>query len=295
MSYYIIPDKEYLILDKYCRKDRNYTMIPFYENGTNTFRLIRRANMVFPAHLHSHLELIYVEEGVANITIGSQSRELKKGDFAISFPNRIHSYNKTNHLPPNRLLIMLFPMDMAGDYMSILLKQYPINPFIERKELHSDIGYAFQSLLTTPKSDTNVIKAYLQLMLARVLPHLTLKSVKDNQPPGRTASLVSYLSDNFCEPITLDHLSTILGISRYSVSRIFSEKLHTSFSSYINSLRINHAQNLLQRTDQDILTISLNCGYENSRTFNREFKKICGCSPREYRKKNLIIEKDTNK
>jgi AraC-like DNA-binding protein len=35
----------------------------------------------------------------------------------------------------------------------------------------------------------------------------------------------------------------------------------------------------------DILSVSMACGYENPRTFNREFKQLCGCTPREYRQK----------
>ena len=72
-------------------------------------------------------------------------------------------------------------------------------------------------------------------------------------------------------------------MSKYRVSRVFGEKLHTSLSEYVNRLRIDHAQALLQATEEDVLSICRACGYENPRMFNREFKRICGCTPREYR------------
>jgi AraC-like DNA-binding protein len=74
-----------------------------------------------------------------------------------------------------------------------------------------------------------------------------------------------------------------MGISRYYLSRTFSEKLQTSFPNYLNSLRVDLAKNLLESGDQDILQICYECGFESQRTFNRVFKNTCGITPREYR------------
>lgn len=260
-------------------------MIPFYENGSKLFRVFSSQNMTFPPHLHTHIEILYVLDGEIEVTIGSNKKILKNGDFSIAFPNRIHSYN-TEKDTTNNCILTLLPVEMSGEYMNILLKQYPSNPFISGKILHKDIPYSMKSLMEYQNIpvDINVITAYLQLILSRVMPLLELNPNRDRQPPDQTAKLITYLADNFTEPVSLDQLASYMGISKYQISRIFSEKLHTSLSQYINALRINYAQTLLQRTDEDILSISFTCGYENSRTFNREFLKICGCSPREYRK-----------
>lgn len=264
-------------------------MIPFYENGSKLFRVFSSPNMTFPPHLHTSIEILYILDGEIEVTIGSNKKILKKGDFSIAFPNSIHSYYTDKDITNNSILTLL-PVEMSGDYMNTLLKQYPTNPYISSNMLHKDIPYAMNSLMEFQNIpiDINVITAYLQLILSRVMPLMELKPNRDRQPPGQTAKLITYLADNFTEPVSLDQLAAHLGISKYNISRIFSDKLHTSFSQYINTLRINYAQTLLQRTDEDILSISFTCGYENSRTFNREFLKICGCSPREYRKLNAI-------
>lgn len=262
-------------------------MIPFYENGLKFFQVFPSQNMTFPPHLHTHIEILYVIDGVIEVTIGSNKKILKKGEFSIAFPNRIHSYY-TEKDTTNKLILSLLPVEMSGDYMNTLLKQHPTNPFISCKMLHKDIPYAMISLLEFHNNpvDINVITAYFQLILSRVMPLMELKPNRDRQPPDRTAKLITYLTENFTEPVSLGKLATQFGVSKYSISRIFSEKLHTSLSQYINTLRVNYAKTLLQRTDEDILSISFTCGFENSRTFNREFLKICGCTPREYRKIN---------
>ena len=89
---YIILVIEHWILDKYC-KGVLTLMIPYYENDQRTFRHLNLYNFNFPPHLHSHIEIIYIEEGELYVTIDSTTKLMQKGDFAIAFPNRIHSYN----------------------------------------------------------------------------------------------------------------------------------------------------------------------------------------------------------
>ena len=55
------------------------------------------------------------------------------------------------------------------------------------------------------------------------------------------------------------------------------------FSDYVGSLRVRQAQGLLRATDRKIAQIALDCGFENQRTFNRTFLKVCGTTPRAYR------------
>jgi AraC-like DNA-binding protein len=262
-------------------------MLPIYEKKNDMFNIFTSNNMTFPSHLHTHLELLYVEEGEIQVTIGSWTGLIKHGDYAIAFPNQIHNYYTNISTTSNRVILVICPVEMAGDFMSSLLKKHPIIPYLSKDIIHPDISYVMNALTQIQNSYENIpiFKAYVQLILARTFPEMELRLNRDRKPPSNTAQLITYLSEHFCEPIKLDDLSKMLGISKYSVSRIFNEKLLTSFSTYINTLRINQAQSLLTSSDYDILTISMMCGYENSRTFNREFKKLSSCSPREYRQR----------
>ncbi|MBM6901172.1 helix-turn-helix transcriptional regulator, partial [Gemmiger formicilis] len=94
---------------------------------------------------------------------------------------------------------------------------------------------------------------------------------------------VRYLSCNFQKPLSLDTVARELGVSKYHLSHIFSSRLHTSFSEYVNFLRLNLARELLLTTDQSILELGLTCGFSSQRTFNRVFQIHMGMSPRQYR------------
>ena len=66
-----------------------------------------------------------------------------------------------------------------------------------------------------------------------------------------------------------------------------TEHLKTSFSDYINSLRIKHAQEILQQTpDINLYELMAQCGYTSESTFFRNFKKVTGLTPKAWIDKN---------
>jgi len=75
-----------------------------------------------------------------------------------------------------------------------------------------------------------------------------------------------------------------LGISRFAVSRLFHAQLGIHFVKYVRFLRINYAKELLERTDMNIVDISLESGFDCLRSFNRVFKEETGITPLRYRK-----------
>ncbi len=52
-----------------------------------------------------------------------------------------------------------------------------------------------------------------------------------------------------------------------------------SFVTFLNEYRLNAAAEALQTTDETILTIASQCGFENLSYFNRAFKAHFGMTP----------------
>ena len=56
-----------------------------------------------------------------------------------------------------------------------------------------------------------------------------------------------------------------------------------TFTAYLNTIRMNHACQLLLETDDTVLEIALECGYENVSYFIRLFGNLMHCTPLQYR------------
>jgi AraC-like DNA-binding protein len=83
----------------------------------------------------------------------------------------------------------------------------------------------------------------------------------------------------------LTKLSADTGISTTTIREIITTKGYKNFSGYINSFRISHAEKLINNCYLDIYSIqslSKDSGFQAEVTFYRVFKKIHGCTPKEY-------------
>lgn len=92
-------------------------MNPFYENKDAPLQISSSLNMEFPEHLHGHTEILFVRQGRIRVNIMGESRELKEGDCAVIFPQKIHSY----HSPGGSLSwLLIFGSTLAGSYLHSL-------------------------------------------------------------------------------------------------------------------------------------------------------------------------------
>ena len=71
------------------------------------------------------------------------------------------------------------------------------------------------------------------------------------------------------------------------ISRLFKEKAGIGFRKYKLKVKIDKAKELLITTDDNINEISYKIGYLNIESFITSFKKLTGCTPTEYRHKNI--------
>ena len=81
--------------------------------------------------------------------------------------------------------------------------------------------------------------------------------------------------------IRLSDIATMLDTNRTYVSRLVNNTYNMSFSDYINTLRIDYAeQYLLHNRNAKQSDIAAACGFPNASAFNNVFKKITGVTPK---------------
>lgn len=82
---------------------------------------------------------------------------------------------------------------------------------------------------------------------------------------------------------TLNLVADVVGMSSSYFSVIFSQETGQNFIEYLTQTRMNKAKELLRCTSKKVGEIGLEVGYKDTHYFNVLFKKIEGCTPKEYR------------
>tara|TARA_R100000306_G_scaffold8101_7_gene11037 strand:- start:11328 stop:12434 length:1107 start_codon:yes stop_codon:yes gene_type:complete len=94
----------------------------------------------------------------------------------------------------------------------------------------------------------------------------------------------------FLDPtISLETVANELNISRGHLSRVINAELNTSFTDYVNTLRVEEAKFYLQHPDfssYTLVAIGLEAGFNSKSTFNKAFKKITGTTPSQFQKQH---------
>jgi AraC-like DNA-binding protein len=101
------------------------------------------------------------------------------------------------------------------------------------------------------------------------------------------AKLVTAVEDDqvHLEPdLSLKQLAKHIGEAPQYISQTFSQELETTFFEFINLARVEHARHLLQETDDAIVNIAMEAGFNSRSAFYKAFKQITSMTPSQYRK-----------
>jgi len=106
-------------------------------------------------------------------------------------------------------------------------------------------------------------------------------------------SAKKYLAIRYTDSnLSLEDVSSHVGISKYHLSRLFSKHLAQGFAEYLNQVRIKKAKELLLETNLSVIEISLLVGFNSPQNFGRVFKKFAGTTPKEFSKAGVKQKED---
>lgn len=85
--------------------------------------------------------------------------------------------------------------------------------------------------------------------------------------------------------VSIDYLADRLGSNRHYVSNYLNQILKMPFYTYVNSLRLEHAERLLRTSNDKASAIGYLSGFNSEATYRRLFKERYGCTPTQYVKR----------
>lgn len=95
--------------------------------------------------------------------------------------------------------------------------------------------------------------------------------------------VIEYIRQNYADTaLSVSELAAHFQLHPTYLGSVFKRVQHTSLLQYISEVRIGEARKLLRETNLKISEIAEKTGFSDIYYFSKRFKKITGCSPKEY-------------
>ena len=104
--------------------------------------------------------------------------------------------------------------------------------------------------------------------------------------------VLAYMRDHYHETITNAHLAQLAHMSLRAFERKFSRSFHLTPQKYLRKLRLQIASRALIYSDRPLADVAVSCGFADQSHFTREFRRLFGRTPRDYRKHYVPAEGD---
>ena len=95
----------------------------------------------------------------------------------------------------------------------------------------------------------------------------------------------TWLQQHYAQTFTLDELAQRFSVSKRTLIRRFNAALDSPPNAYLQSLRIEAAQKLLEDTELTVDVVMAEVGYDDASSFRRLFRKHSGLTPTDYRRR----------
>ncbi len=92
-----------------------------------------------------------------------------------------------------------------------------------------------------------------------------------------------HIDRNYREPVDLDGLASIAGVSKYHFARSFEAAYGESPIRYLTRRRVERAQDLLRAANLTVTEVCMAVGFASLGSFSSRFRQLVGESPTAYR------------
>ena len=240
----------------------------------------------FPSHFHEYYVIGFIEKGQRHLVCQGVEYIINPGDILLFNPYDTHSCEQIDGktldyrcLNVNKEVMKKVTVEIQG--------QEGLPYFRKNVLMHSEISANLRELhMKILQEDKEFKKEELFLYLIEELiqtnSNLTIQPTKI-ETSQEIQLVCDYLEENYSKTIKLEALSKLTGGSKYQLLRSFIKQKGITPYSYLETIRINHAKNLLEDGIKPI-EVSFLTGFSDQSHLTKSFKRRIGLAPKQYMK-----------
>ena len=261
---------------------------PLFVGSCGTYHLYTKYKLpTYRPHGRLDYQLLYIASGKAHFYFNGKKEILTAGNMVLYRPReeQRYYYYGADHTE-------VYWVHFTGNDVKNILRKYGIADNMHVIYTGTSLEYKrlflamIQELKLCKDDYEELLSIYLRQLLIMIHRLITSKRRgKSMFVMNEIDAAVQYFHSNYNKPISIEEYATTHNMSVSWFIRSFREYTNTTPAQYLLSLRISNARTLLETTSCNISEIANIIGYDNPLYFSRLFKKQCGMSPSEFRRR----------
>lgn len=245
---------------------KNHLLVNYYQHA------------YFFSHYHRSIEFIYNIRGTVRIKVGEENYILQQDDICFIPSFFVHNFESISE--DNEILGIVFSYDFFLDFQ----KEFPGKSFpclMTNKEKNAELKDFIHDFFTIFWKDKELMinlkrQAFIDELLFRLYCIYDLVDIDKIGVSKKITDVLDYINHHYDEDISLIKLADKFGYNSQYLSRIFNATLGENLTSYINNLRIEKVNSMLESNTNNasLSEIIEKCGFNSSATYYRAKKKI---------------------
>jgi len=240
----------------------------------------------FPMHFHEHYTIGFIESGQRYLVYKDKEFIVNSGDLIVFNPGDSHSCEQTDGKTLDFRCINIKPEAMKAAVLEITGKAN-LPYFVQPVHYNSELTPYLRDLhlmIAEEEKDFKKEELFLFLIEELVREYCDLEFLNSElELTYETKTVCDYLEAHYRSNITLDELSALVGLSKYHFLRTFTKQKGITPYRYLETVRVNHAKELLEQGVRPI-DAAFQTGFSDQSHFNHFFKRLIGLTPKLYMK-----------
>jgi AraC-like DNA-binding protein len=239
----------------------------------------------YPRHSHDYYVICVIERGFQSFTHNGTKHFTSPGGVILINPGEVH----TGEAADSRGFQMRSIYPTVSHMQTAVLDLTGRTQLPYFKDVRIDHGWARNSILALhnalAQGDCALeCESYFTWTLAQLIKRYADLHLRE-QPLGVEHKAIQqarqYIDDTYFQSITLTQLAALVSLSPYYFLRAFRAEVGMPPHTYLESVRIRHAQQLIL-AGKPLAEVALEVGFSSQSHLAQHFKRIIGVTPGQY-------------